>query len=137
MKTLKLLVAAAILSGTIMATPSCGKYEEGPEFTLLTKKARVAGDWDVKEYVDENGNVTIDNSDDYVTFEKDGTYKTTIDNSTFVGTWEFTSKKENLRASYTVGNFEFTTERPILRLTNDELWLKDEEYNRTIKLEAR
>jgi hypothetical protein len=136
MKTLKLMIAAAFLGGTLFSVSSCGKYEEGPGFSLLTKKARLVGEWDEKETVDVNGNVTVDNSDDYATFEKDGTYKVTSGSFSFAGTWEFTSDKEKLRITYTSGNSSISSEATIVRLTNKELWLKDDDGDVT-KLEAR
>lgn len=136
MKTLKLFVAAAILGGTMMAAPSCGKYEEGPGFSLRSKKSRLAGEWDAKEYVDADGTTIADTDDDYITFEKDGTYKVTSDGTSVSGTWEFASDKEKLRTSYTVGGMTFTGESTIVRLTNKELWIKDEDGDMT-KLEAK
>jgi hypothetical protein len=136
MKTLKLIIALAFLGGTLLSVSSCGKYENGPGFTLLTKKARLTGDWDEKETVDVNGNVTADNSSDYATFEKDGTYKVTSGSFSFIGTWEFVSDKEKLRVTYTSGSSSISSEATIMRLTNKELWLKDDDGDVT-KLEAR
>jgi hypothetical protein len=136
MKALKFFLAAAILGGALMTTPSCGKYEEGPGFTLLTKKARLSREWDAKEYVSVDGEVMVDNSDDYVTFEKDGTYKATDGGTSFVGTWEFVSDKEKVRTAYMFGNTEIFSDWTIIRLTKEELWVKDSDGDMT-KFEAR
>jgi len=136
MKTLKFLAAGAILGSTILATPSCGKYEEGPGFSLRTKKARLAGDWDMVEYIDADGTSTKDNDDDFITFEKDGTYKYTDGSTSMNGTWEFTDDKEKIRVTYTSGNLSISNDATIVRLTNKELWTKDSDGNMT-KCEAK
>lgn len=125
MKTIKLLGVVAIIGTTILSTPSCGKYEEGPGFTLLTKKMRLTNDWDVKEVVYSDGTVVADNDDQYTTFEKDGTAKAIDGNLIVTGTWEFSSDKEKLRVTYTYFGQPDTDEFTIIRLTNKELWLKD------------
>jgi len=115
-----LLVSPAVIS-------SCNKYEDGPKFTLMTKKARLTGDWTVKEYEDENGNVVTVNNGDYVSFEKDGDYKATVDNITYSGTWDFSDDKEDLKITYTYGATAISTSYEIRRLTNKELWIEDED----------
>jgi len=115
-----LLVSPAVIS-------SCNKYEDGPKFTLMTKKARLTGDWTVKEYEDENGNVVTVNNGDYVSFEKDGDYKATVDNITYSGTWDFSDDKEDLKITYTYGSTAISTSYEIRRLTNKELWIEDED----------
>jgi len=132
MKTIKLLLAIALLGGTIVSTPACGKYEEGPGISLLTKKQRLCRSWDAKEYVSSSGTTIADNDDDYITFEKDGTGKITIGSIVFNGTWEFTSNKEKITSVYSNTASEVT----ILRLTNKELWTKDSDGDIT-KFEAK
>lgn len=121
-----LLATTAIVS--LLAVSSCGKYEEGPGVSLLTKKARLTGVWDVKEYVSGSTTVT-DNSDDTFEIVKDGTYKYTSGSTSTEGTWEFTGDKEKLKTtySYTVFGTTYTeaNEVTIIRLTNTELWTKD------------
>jgi hypothetical protein len=135
MKALKFTLATALIGGMMMVA-SCGKYEEGPGFSLRTKKARLAGEWDFVEYVDGDGTVTADNDDDYVTFEKDGTYKYTDGNTSINGTWEFVDDKEKIRVTYTSGNLSVSNDAIIVRLTNKELWMKDSDGDMT-KLEAK
>jgi hypothetical protein len=135
MKALKFTVATAIIGGMMMVA-SCGKYEEGPGFSLRTKKARLAGEWDYVEYVDADGTVTADNDDDYVTFDKDGTYKYTSGSTSINGTWEFVNDKEKIRVTFTSGNTSISDDATILRLTNKELWMKDDNGD-IAKLEAK
>jgi hypothetical protein len=127
MKNVKMLVAVAMMGTAAMTITSCGKYEEGPGFTLLTKKARLTGEWDAKEYVDSDGTTIQDTDSDYVTFDKDGTYTYTSGSTSQSGTWEFSSDKEKIKVGYTVGSTTFSSEVTIVRLTNKELWTKDDD----------
>lgn len=129
MKTKTILTLATVVAATTFLA-SCGKYEDGPGFTLLTKKARITGEWDVKEFVDgSDGSITTDNSSATYLIEKDGTLTYTDGNVSTSGTWEFTSDKENLRVitTYTLlgATITDTQESIITRLTNKELWIKD------------
>lgn len=133
MKTMKWMVVALVLAGTSLLVPSCGKYEEGPKFTLLTKKMRLVGDWDAKEFVYDSGTTIADNSDDILTFEKDGTARYSLGSFSFSGTWEFTSDKEKIRTVYSGSTGEVT----ILRLTNKELWLRGDGDNYYVRYEAK
>lgn len=135
MRTMRFLACALLIGGTLAAIPSCGKYEDGPGFSLLTKKARLVGDWDRKSVT--SGNFTIEDTDDEITtFEKDGTIKVSEDGVSYSGTWEFIDKKEKLRVSYTEGSFTFSDDYTIRRLTNKELWLTDDDGDLS-KFEAK
>ena len=125
MKKFNLAIATLLIASTGLTVSSCGKYDDGPGFSLLTKKMRLTGQWDPKEYVDSNGNTTSDNSSDYFEVKKDGTYTVTSGSFSINGTWEFTSSKEKIKTTYTSGNVTTTDEQTIDRLTNKELWLKD------------
>ena len=115
--------------GMIALLSACGKYEEGPGFTLLSKKARLTGEWDAKEYVDADGTVYADNDDTTIEFVKDGKMIIRDGGTSTEGTWEFVSDKEKIRTSYSISILgltqTFTNETTILRLTNKELWTKD------------
>lgn len=133
---LKRILLASVLAAFAFATPSCNKYEDGPKFSLLTKKMRLVGEWDIVEYEDEDGNVVADNSSDSFTFERDGTYRANYGNLSYNGEWEFANDKESLAISYQEGNLTVTETRKILRLTNKELWLKDSDGD-IIRAEAK
>jgi hypothetical protein len=107
--------------------PAC-KYEEGPKISLRSKKARVVNQWKV-EKISQNGyDITITYQaslpDLVCDFKDDGT----VINSWTQGgqtvndseTWEFTSDKAGL--NITSGGIATTWD--ILRLKNDEMWLK-------------
>lgn len=136
MRTTRILLAALLLGGAITVIPSCGKYEDGPGFSLMTKKARLVGKWDAVEYVDSDGTTTAENGDGTLEFEKDGTFSVMDDGIGFSGDWEFIDKKEKLRLSQTSGSLTFHEDYTIRRLTNKEFWLEDEDGDMT-KYEAK
>ena len=55
-----LIVYSFALSVVAVSISSCGKYEEGPKFTLLSKKARITNTWKFTKS-ENNG---IDNTPD-------------------------------------------------------------------------
>lgn len=130
MKKIAMLSAAVLMIGGITLS-SCKKYEEGPAVSLLTKKMRVAGEWEVESYW-ENG---VDKTTDYrsvvtsetLTYEKDGTYATSVNTIlgtlNDAGTWEFINDKEDIK---TLSNQSGATPDTIqiVRLTNGEFWYK-------------
>jgi hypothetical protein len=137
MKNKKNLAYVALAGATTLAVSSCGKYEDGPNFSLLTKKSRVAGDWNVKSIgseVFQNGYSLS------MTFDKDGSMSYKYSDGTYsysyAGTWDFSSDKENLVINVAGG----IDTLEIKRLKNKEMWL-DNDYTATDgsiwKLEAK
>lgn len=132
MKTLKLttlLLAVALVFGST----SC-KYEEGPGLSLRTKTARVTGDWGIDKTIDNDGDVDTDWDGFEITFDKDGTGTQTytfdfggVSTTEIVSfKWEFTNSKENIKITDEDGE---VIEGVILRLTNNEMWIKDTDDN--------
>lgn len=127
----KIAIILTIVATTAMIFSSCGKYDEGPGISLLTKKARITGTWEWKEQIVNNN--TIPQSLDYsieITFEKDGSGKMALLSSGFsVSTpleWEFNDSKETLKTRQKDGDeWEEWENTKILRLTNSELWTED------------
>ena len=118
-----------VLAIAVIALTGCKKYEDGPSFTLLTKKARVAGDWMVEKKISNGTDVTstyrLFTTSETITLEKDGGLNAVYNNSlggstTQVGTWAFDDKKEHLVT--VVGGT--TTSDIIIKLTNTELWTR-------------
>ena len=70
MKTLKY----TLLSIIILSIYSCGKYEEGPGFTILSKSARMCQKWRPIQSVDGSTDVitNIESDGSYIEFVKDG-----------------------------------------------------------------
>lgn len=112
---------------------SCGKYEEGPNISLRTKRARLSGTWKMNaEYV--NG-ALISNNDKLFTieFDKDNSFllteKSIQSGQTIMtnrGNYEFIKKKEFLRMNFypvnsnTANLVVYYQEWEILKLYNDE-----------------
>ena len=105
---------------TTVSFVSCGKYEDGPNASLVSKDNRLCREWQVDEY---NGQVYPYNMT--WEFEKDGdldvsysyygyTYGYTFD-------WEWNSDKTSIKFREPGDQWE---ELDILRLTSTELWFE-------------
>jgi len=113
---------------------SCGKYEEGPSFSLLTKTSRITGLWKIEKQFVNGTEVTLDEFTSNTTFDimKDGTGKVS---AVYGGLtinvnleWEFSSDKLNLRMrmqDFTTQQYGEWEESKILRLANKELWVAE------------
>jgi len=148
MKKLKNLTYVTLAGATAVGVSSCGKYEDGPNFSLRSKKARVVGDWNVKSIgsqvlgVQDNGGVQYGYTIN-MEFDKNGsviqtynyTYGSYSASYSYAGDWDFSSNKEYL--ILTMDGYSDTLE--IKRLTNKEMWL-DDDYTEVdgeiVKLEA-
>ncbi len=124
MKRISLLVLIAALVS--FAAVSCKKYEDGPTFSLASKKGRVAGDWTVEKATYTSGGSTVDVTEDLKSevekwsFTKDGDFTISGDGMSETGTWEFDDDKENI--IITIDGDTWTWE--IKRLKSKELWVK-------------
>jgi hypothetical protein len=120
MKTKNLLfILVALLFVTFVG---CKKYDDGPTISPWPKKWRVINTWKVKETVASGVTVASTSSDTYQ-FKGNGDYIITSGSTSTTGTWDFGSKKETLKTTFTTGSFSFTGESKIMRLTSNELWL--------------
>ncbi len=128
------IFALTIFMAALFVFNSCGKYEEGPSFSLLPKKARITGIWKFEKIYENGVEVTLDETMQSATIElmKDGTGKYTITYSgikmSVDAEWEFSDDKMQLKMrvkdhSSQWGEWE---ESEILRLTNKECWLQEE-----------
>jgi hypothetical protein len=105
---------------------SCGKYEEGPGFSLISKKNRVTNTW-VLSKVEVNGQDETPQSSSYtlkMILKEDETlsanYTVLTIPFTTTGTWAFNSDKSALILTDNSG----TSTNTILRLTNKEMKLR-------------
>lgn len=119
----------------LLALSSCKKYEDGPVFSLASKKSRLVNVWKLDKVI-HNGveqALTADDKDDKYEFTKDGKYKVTVINGSFSytieGTWEFDNNKEHIITSFTYNNITYTDTTKILRLKSKELWTEDRSGN--------
>jgi hypothetical protein len=110
---------------------SCSKYEDGPYFSLLTSKQRLAREWKVEYSI--NLSTGVSHSADFdgwlLSFDKNGTYNQTVIynqvQANYSGKWEILGKNQ-LKLQYTANSENVVNFYTILRLTKKELWLKNE-----------
>ena len=105
----------------------CSKYEDGPAFSLLTKKARITNTWKIEKYVYDNGTSTTDVDEGKMTLNKDMSANVSFGTGgiSLAGTWEFINDKEGIRITFTIFNSTSTKDYTILRLKSKELWVYD------------
>jgi hypothetical protein len=138
MKKLSILFAAF----AVMFLVSCGKYEDGPGFSLRSKAGRVAGSWTYDKAFINNVDVTsLFYSSDVIStleFTKDGAYTETEtyagQTDTDGGKWEFTNSDENIKITYNDG---YVNEYKILRLTNTEMWWSETDGTDTYEVHLK
>lgn len=134
----KTILAGGLLTA-VSISPSCGKYDDGPGFSLASKKSRLTGTWELDKLKYSDGSIADLNGSIDVEFEKDGdfTIRTTTSYTNIYGSpysytytnsgdWEFSSDKEEIEFDPNDGS-DFEWE--IKRLTNKELWVEDEDGN--------
>jgi len=121
-----------ILALTVLFT-ACGKYEDGPAFSLLTKKMRITGEWKIEKMFknDTEQQLSADAQNSSMLIEGDGTGKMTYTSNAITIAvdfeWEFGDNKESfkVRTKKLDGTWDEWDESDIVRLTNSELWIKD------------
>jgi hypothetical protein len=127
----KIIAAAGV---TAMVVAGCGKYEDGPGFSLMSKKSRMVGTWDLVSATSpstgevynycQNGaecaEITM-NKDNTMTFKV--SYQGSSQSYSYAGTWDFNEDKSQLNWTDEGGA---VTSFEIKRLTNKELWLDDD-----------
>ena len=113
----------------ILVMSSCGKYQDGPTFSLLSKKSRIANTWKIdKVFIND-----VDRTSIYTEFiktyklelTKDGkineTSPTTLGTLTVEGTWALSDTDENI--VFTISGVN--TINKILKLKSSEMWLEE------------
>ena len=129
----KVLLAGGL--ATAIGISGCKKYEDGPIFSLLTKKQRLTGEWEAKKVISDGDNLINQGMELELEFDSDGDFKlkstvqytytnyygqtyTNTYNNQVTGDWEFSNDKEEIELDYDNGGRE---EWEITRLTNKEL----------------
>ena len=118
MKFNKFLILVQALVVIAVLNTACGKYPEGPGFSLRSKVGRLSGEWEVQE---------IDGDDDYdrtLEFERDGSLEWSNNGYSYRGEWEWEDDKEGIEID--LDNRSDDYEFEILRLTNREMILERE-----------
>ncbi|MEI7594384.1 MAG: hypothetical protein WCK02_01455 [Bacteroidota bacterium] len=126
MKKLSIIISMFMMTSVVLT--SCGKYEEGPGFSVLPKKSRVVNIWKVDKIVSKVGSSTTETAGDgssYTEFKKDDTFEYTLTSQagslTSKGKWNFDSKKENIEMTFDGSGIKTTNK--ILMLKSNEMWL--------------
>lgn len=127
------LAIAGLLTGSLLFT-SCNKYPDGPGFSMLSKKDRVEGEWDLMETDHVDGTVTYDNSATIMKLTDDMECIYEAGPLTITGSWEFAEKKEKIRIS--VSGY-ISKVFSIRRLKSKEMWLMDDANNDVLKFKNR
>ena len=124
---MKFKIALVLLAATTLFLGSCKKYPEGPGFSLRSKTNRLVGVW-APEKMFENGvalTLTADDLDDTWEYQKDGKMiYTDPGNDTTTGNWVFNKDKTKIVITISDSGLSFSITFEILKLTNDELWVK-------------
>jgi hypothetical protein len=144
-------ILTSLTIALVMVLTSCGKYEDGPFFSIRTKNSRLTGEWELSEY---QSTTTYGDGTSY-TYNFNGSIMTETYSSSFGGgtssyahseTWEFDKKENSVNINIisdgsasnqtTIWNWENgASEKELLnidgtiyriaRLTNKEMVLED------------
>jgi len=127
----RIFTTLIVLLTVLFVMPSCGKYDDGPAFSIIPKKNRVANTWKIdKVFIND-----VDRTSIYAEYIK--TYKLELTTSgsltetytistgsvSETGTWAFENSDENL--AFTISGLKNSYK--ILRLKSSEMWLEDTE----------
>jgi len=129
MKKLFLIGFVAALATSAMMT-SCSKYDEGSNFTLITKKQRVVNEWNLVSMTQDGTALSMTGLVVTIKFTKDGSYSQTTSytllgqtyTDTVSGTWTFSNDKTKLLTIET--GTTVTGEWTIIQLAKDNMKLK-------------
>jgi len=112
-----------LLLVTVMFIAGCGKYEEGPKISFLSKTKRFCKEWKFTQvtFLATGSDITSNYANETWKFDDDGTFSRLYSGTVAVtGTWEFSGDVDMIT---NMSNIQTTIE--ILRLKNKELWLND------------
>lgn len=113
-----------ILLLLVLIIAGCKKYDEGPAFTLKSKKERLANKWRIERYYMNGEDKTAQLDSMYMSFEftRDGKYQEIMAHHTMSyvddGKWEFIFKQEAVE----IYRSNDTIIWHITKLKEDELW---------------
>lgn len=142
MKTTILKTAILFTVFTFIAS-SCKKYEDGPIVSVRSKEERIANTWVIEKAYDNGNDVTSDYDQYELMMDKDQKAKLTTNyksgNVTFTfatdGVWLFENDKNDLRLDFDDNDADRVYE--ILRLTEEELWLKEKGGEQELHLKTK
>lgn len=110
---------------------SCSKYEEGSNFSLISKKSRVANTWEVSTLTANGIDISSLSPVSQITATKEGAWTTTYTiagiSTDDVGTWVFNDDASTI----TVVDMSGTRTMTIIKLKKDEIKLSNVDNNIT------
>ena len=120
---------------SIIFLSSCNKYSEGPNFSLLTRKARITNDWVLESYTKDGTELYDASYEMNLSIERDGTYSKSIitpslgqlQSVTTHGTWEFDNSQSSL--ILLEDGMLLGESYEIIMLKNKNLKLRQTDYN--------
>jgi hypothetical protein len=129
----KFYLTFIMLAAVVLTFTACKKYDEGPAFSLASKKARFVNNWKVEKilYDGVEQNLTTDDQESRFNVKKDGTFDATSSGSGYSGKWEFSKDKESFYTEVEIGSISFKDTIGIVRLKSKELWTRETTYNHT------
>jgi len=139
---MRTMTTASILASITLATLSvgCGKYDDGPDFSLRSRNERIANTWNVENATKGGSDVTSFFTQYELKMSKDGeatlSANYALGDLTFEfatsGSWELVNKDEDLKLDFENNDADETYE--ILRLKEDELWLREKDSDLELQL---
>ena len=104
---------------------SCSKYEEGSNFSLISKKSRVANTWELSALTANDIDISSLSPVSQITATKEGAWTTTYTiagiSTDDAGTWAFNDDATTI----TVVDSNGTTTMTIIKLKKDEMKLSN------------
>src|ERR1700740_3505236 len=123
MKNLKRKISGLTILFALLIVPaiqSCKKYPDGPEFTLRTRRERVANEWKVDNYKINGTDFTSLASGYTETFSKNGGYTYSWGSASGSGNWAFQNNDEEIKLTGTDNQASRTLF--ILKLEEKSFW---------------
>lgn len=111
----------------------CKKYPEGPAFTLRSKEERLANNWVIDKYLENDNDLTESFKSAYPAYllvvGKSGTYALTYDGvNTQTGTWRLANNAKNWETLDNTSTAVAVT-YTILRLKEKSFWCTTTDVN--------
>lgn len=136
------LKLSIFVSVFVLTLSSC-KYEDGPFISLRSKEERVTNVWVIDKAFDNGTDVTSDYEQYELNLDKDRnanlTSKYSSGNITFSfttkGNWVFENKKNDIRFDFDDDDADMVYE--ILRLKENEFWIKEKGGSRELQLKSK
>lgn len=125
------LKTIAVSALAICFLSACNKYEDGPSFSLASRKSRMVNNWRIDKAYDNGDDVTSSYNRYELDLGKSGSARLSQSSSFggFIitaetnGSWSFTNDMEDLSLNFEDNDFDETY--TILKLERSELWIRE------------